>query len=56
MHKQHPQTAYRKDAVSHKPFYNKRRFICDASDSVAHEHQQNVKLAFSGIIFVRLRS
>ena len=56
MHKQHPQTAYRKDAVSHKPFYNKRRFICDASDSAEHEHQQNVKLAFSGIIFVRLRS
>ena len=38
------------DAVSHKPFYNKRRFICDASDSIEHEHQQNVKLAFSGII------
>ena len=44
------------DAVSHRPFYNNRRFICDASDSVEHEHQQNVKLAFSGIIFVRLRS
>ena len=38
------------DAISHKPFYNKRRFICDASDSIEHEHQQNVKLAFSGII------
>ena len=38
------------DAVSHKPFYDKWRFICDASDSIEHEHQQNIKLAFSGII------
>ena len=30
--------------------YTHLRFICDASDSIEHEHQQNIKLAFSGII------
>ena len=37
------------DAVSYKPFYDKWRFICDASDAVKHEHQQNIKLALSGV-------
>ena len=37
------------DAVSYKPFYDKWRFICDASDAIEHEHQQNVKLALSGV-------
>ena len=37
------------DAVSYKPFYDKWRFICDASDTVEHEHQQNIKFALSGV-------
>ena len=37
------------DAVSYKPFHDKWRFICDASDTVEHEHQQNIKFALSGV-------
>ena len=37
------------DAVSYKPFYDKWRFIRDASDTVEHEHQQNIKFALSGV-------
>ena len=32
------------DAVLDEPFHHKGRFICDASNAVKHEHQQNIKL------------
>lgn len=36
------------DAVPYKPFHNKGSFICDTTDTVEHEHQQDVKLAPPG--------
>ena len=38
------------DAVPYKPFHNKGSFICDTTDTVEHEHQQDVKLAPPGIV------
>ena len=34
------------DAVPYKPFHNKGRFICDTTDTVEHEYQQDIELAF----------
>ena len=38
------------DAVPYKPFHNKGSFICDTTDTVEHEHQQNVELALPCIV------
>ena len=38
------------DAVPYKPFHNKGRFICDTTDTVEHEYQQDIELALSGIV------
>ena len=37
------------DAIFHKPFHHKGRFVRDTSDAVKHEHQQNIKLALLGM-------
>ena len=34
------------DALLREPFHDKGRFIITATETVKHEHQQNVKLAF----------
>ena len=42
------------DAVPYKPFHNKGRFICDTTDTVEHEYQQDIKLAPPGIVLDNL--
>ena len=37
------------DAIFHKPFYNKGRFVCNAPNPVKHEHQEDIKLALTGV-------
>ena len=34
------------DALLREPFHDKGRFVITATETVKHEHQQNVKLAF----------
>ena len=38
------------DAVAHEPFHHEGRLVRDASDAVEHEHQQDIKLALSGVL------
>ena len=42
------------DAVPYKPFHNKGSFICDTTDTVEHEYQQDIKLAPPGIVLDNL--
>ena len=46
----HPLGTPYPDAVPYKPFHNKGRFICDTTDTVEHEYQQDIELALSGIV------
>ena len=37
------------NTVFDKPFYNKRRFVLSAAQTVKHEHQQNIKLVLQSV-------